>query len=194
MSPAASLLIYSSIGAITPGPNNITCMSNALRMGVKKSIGYNFGVYIGYLVVNTLCLAFSAPLYNSFPFIKPYIQAFGAAYLVWMAFKVIASTGKGAQEALKIPHTFWPSFFFQFMNPKALFYSLSSVAMFILPNYKGWAMPLLLIFIISTIGFICTLVWSFFGLVFQKMFTKYEKSINIIMALLLAYCALSLYL
>jgi hypothetical protein len=38
------------------------------------------------------------------------------------------------------------------------------------------------------------LLWSLFGSVFKMLFSKYAKITNAIMALLLVYCAVSLFL
>lgn len=193
MSNLTSLFVYVSIGAITPGPNNITCMNNGMRMGVRKSLGYNFGVFAGYFIINTLCVVFGSAIYKIFPSLKPYILAAGTAYLLWMAYKVTKSTSHG-NDVENVPHTFWSSFFFQFMNPKAVFYSLTAAAVFITPYYQTLEILLLLSFMNSFIGFAATLIWSVFGSIFQKFFIAHSKLTNIVMALLLVYCAFSLYL
>ena len=43
-------------------------------------------------------------------------------------------------------------------------------------------------------GFVLTLCWSAFGSVFRRLFSQHAKTINTVMALLLVYCAVSLFL
>lgn len=43
------------------------------------------------------------------------------------------------------------------------------------------------------VGFSGTLCWALFGSVFRQLFSKNAKAFNIIMALLLVYCAVSLF-
>ena len=48
--------------------------------------------------------------------------------------------------------------------------------------------------LLAFIGFVFTLCWSLFGSAFKLLFSKYAKITNSIMALLLVYCAVSLFL
>ena len=48
--------------------------------------------------------------------------------------------------------------------------------------------------LLSFIGFLFTLCWAVFGTVFQVLFSTYAKITNIIMAILLVYCAISVLL
>lgn len=47
--------------------------------------------------------------------------------------------------------------------------------------------------LLAFIGFAFTLCWSAFGSVFKLLFSKYAKLMNIAMALLLVYCAISFF-
>ena len=59
-------LIYCFITAYTPGANNLLSMSNAIRLGLRRSIRFNLGILAGFAIVMSVCTAFSATLY-SFP-------------------------------------------------------------------------------------------------------------------------------
>ena len=48
--------------------------------------------------------------------------------------------------------------------------------------------------LLAFIGFLFTLAWSAFGSVFQRLFSRHARLVNTIMALLLVYCAVSLFL
>jgi cysteine/O-acetylserine efflux protein len=47
--------------------------------------------------------------------------------------------------------------------------------------------------LLAFIGFIFTLCWSAFGSAFRLLFSRHTKSVNTIMALLLVYCAATLF-
>lgn len=188
-----AFLSYVSIAAFTPGPNNVTCMNNGIKIGLRKSIGYNFGVWIGYGLMNLATALFGAGLYASFPAAKPYIQWVGAGYLVWLAWQVFRSS-HNSKEAGIVPHTFWPSFFIQFINVKAIFFALTTNSTFVVPYFKGFWVLFLVSFGISFISFISTIVWTLFGSLFEGFLTRHEKLSNALMALLLLYSALMLFL
>lgn len=69
-----------------------------------------------------------------------------------------------------------------------------SMEAYILPFYNG-NYPALFGFamLLAFIGFVFTLCWSAFGSVFKRLFSKHAKLMNTIMALLLVYCAVSLF-
>lgn len=58
----SDFLIYCFITAYTPGANNLLSMSNAVRLGFRKSIRFNFGILAGFSVVMAVCTIFSAAL------------------------------------------------------------------------------------------------------------------------------------
>ena len=48
--------------------------------------------------------------------------------------------------------------------------------------------------LLSGIGFLSTLSWTAFGSAFRRLFTEHARPVNTVMALLLVYCAVSLFL
>ena len=69
-----------------------------------------------------------------------------------------------------------------------------SMEAYILPIYHGQALPLFgFAMLLSFIGFAFTVVWSAFGSAFRILFSRYAKAVNTVMALLLVYCAVSLF-
>jgi len=70
-----------------------------------------------------------------------------------------------------------------------------SMEAYILPYFNGQVYALLgFALLLAFIGFAFTLLWSAFGSVFKWLFSKHAKAVNTIMALLLVYCAVSLFL
>ena len=60
-------LIYCFITAYTPGANNLLAMSNAIRLGFRRSLRFLFGILSGFTAVMLHCTAFSATLYSQLP-------------------------------------------------------------------------------------------------------------------------------
>ena len=70
-----------------------------------------------------------------------------------------------------------------------------SMEAYILPVYQGRALPLAgFALLLAFIGFVFTLCWSAFGSAFKLLFSRHAKLVNILMALLLVYCAASLFM
>ena len=181
------------ITAYTPGPNNIMSMSNASRLGFRKSFPFNLGILAGFVIVMILCTLFSAGLYALIPKIKPFMLVIGAGYMLYLAWKIWKSDSDIHVQDTK-GSTFLSGCLLQFVNPKILIYGITSMSSYILPVYQA---PLILsgfILLLSLVGFSGTVCWAVFGSAFSKIFKEHRKLLNGIMALLLVYCAVSLVL
>ena len=186
-------LSYAIITAVTPGPNNIMSMSNAGRLGFRKSFPFNLGIWAGFSAVMLLCTFFCNTLSEMIPKIKTPMLIVGALYMLWLAWKTFKSPSVPTEDHSR--NGFLSGLALQFINPKIYVYCIVSMEAYILPYYHGnfWALTgfaLLLAFI----GFAFTVLWALFGSVFQMMFSKYSKITNTVMALLLVTCAVSLFL
>lgn len=185
---------YTFLTAYTPGPNNIMAMTNAGRDGFKRSIPFIFGIFTGFIIVMTACAAFTALLYEYIPTIRPFMVWLGAAYILWLAWTIWRDKPSKKKKGVTQANSFIAGMFLQFFNIKIILYGITAMSSYILPNYHGALMIeffALLLSLIGTSGCIC---WAFFGVAFEKLFDQYRKQLNIIMALLLVYCAISLFM
>lgn len=186
-------LSYAIVTAVTPGPNNIMSMSNAGRQGFKKTLPFNFGIWIGFSLVMLMCTFFCNTLSTLIPKIKTPMLFIGAAYILYLAWKTFKSSSVIEEDERH--GSFISGLVLQFVNPKIYIYCIVSMEAYILPYYHGeWDMLIFFALLLAFIGFAFTLLWSLFGSVFKMLFSKYAKITNAIMALLLVYCAVSLFL
>lgn len=188
-----NFLSYAVVTAVTPGPNNIMSMSNAGRLGFRKSFPFNLGIWVGFSVVMLVCTFFCNMLSEIIPKIKTPMLVIGALYMLWLAWKTVKSSS--AIEEKHSQSSFISGALLQFINPKIYIYCIVSMEAYILPYYQGeWLTLIFFALLLAFIGFAFTLCWSLFGSVFKLLFSKYAKVTNLIMAGLLVYCAISLFL
>ena len=193
MFPVSDFLIYCFITAYTPGANNLLSMSNAARLGFRKSVSFNFGITMGFLIVMTVCTLFSSTLYSALPKVKFYMQLLGAAYMLYLAWKVWKTSSDLEVESRK-ESSFLSGMILQFMNPKIYIYAITAMSLYILPLYHSVVALIVFVLILTIIGASGSYVWALFGSAFCRFFTKHTKGVNLVMALHLVYCAVSLYL
>lgn len=187
-----SFLTYAFITAATPGPNNIMSMSNGGRLGFKGALPFNFGVFAGFSAVMLLCTAFCTTLTNLIPAVKTPMLIAGAAYMLHLAWGTFRSSGVIDEDHSR--SGFYAGMLLQFINPKIYIYGIMSMQAYILPFYAGEPLTLALFaLLLAFIGFAFTLCWSAFGSAFRLLFSRHTKIVNTIMALLLVYCAASLF-
>lgn len=184
---------YVFVSNISPGPNAILSMSHAGKFGFKKSVLFNLGVSTGVFVVLLLCGFFSWIIFDIFPALQLIMVWIGAAYILWLAWNTLRSTPDTKSNYSKEKgNLFLKGVVLQFVNPNTILYGITVFSTFILPQYRS---PLILIMFcipLSFASFFCTACWTVFGVVFQKMISKHTKIINTLLAVLLAYCAVSL--
>ena len=187
-----SFLTYTFITAFTPGPNNIMSMTNAGRRGFRRAMPFNFGILTGFTMVMLICTFFCSVLEAVIPVIKTPMLVIGALYMLHLAWATFRSTGISEQEG---KDGYFTALLLQFINPKIYIYGIMSMEAYILPHYQGRPVMLVLFaLLLSGIGFLATLSWTAFGSAFRRLFTQHAKPVNTVMALLLVYCAISLFL
>jgi threonine/homoserine/homoserine lactone efflux protein len=193
------------VANFAPGPNTIIAMSNASLYGFKKSIMFNVGVFFGVFIIFGLSSIFSVALYDFIPSLKSIMAYIGAAYILWLAWQTYKSKPHSEEKMQKRTNTFLSGLLLQFINPSVIIYSLATISTFIVPYYKSVFMLASLSVILAFVGFVGTCCWALFGFVgtccwalfgsiFQKFLVKNYKTVNIIMSILLVYCAVSLIL
>ena len=192
MFPWIPFLTYAVITAATPGPNNLMSMSNGGRLGFRRALPFNFGIWAGFSAVMLLCTAFCSLLSALIPRVRLPMLVLGAAYMLYLAWETL----RGGELTEDHSHSgFWSGLLLQFINPKIYIYGVMSMEAYILPFYQGQALPLLgFSLLLAFIGFAFTLCWSAFGSAFKWLFSKHARVVNLVMALLLVYCAISLFL
>lgn len=187
-----NFLSYAVVTAITPGPNNILSMTHASRVGFRRSFPFHLGVWWGFSLVMLLCTVFCQFLAELIPVIKTPMLIAGALYLLWLAWKTFRSPP--LEGSTSDGGGFLSGFVLQFINPKIYIYCLVSMEAYILPAYQGqWGALVFFALLLAFIGFLFTLCWALFGSLFQLLFSKYARITNTLMALLLVYCAVSLF-
>lgn len=188
-----SFLTYAVITAATPGPNNIMSMSNGVRKGFRGALPFNLGILTGFTIVMVLCTLFCSLLATLIPKIKTPMLILGAGYMLYLAWEIFRSPGLIEEDHSR--SGFLSGLLLQFINPKIYIYCIMSMEAYILPYYSGQPLTLLVFdLLLSFIGFVFTIAWTVFGSVFQTLFSRHARVVNTILALLLVYCAVSLFL
>jgi len=185
---------YAVVSAVTPGPNNIMAMSCAARVGLRKTLPFELGILAGFSLASVLCAVFCASLSAAIPSIQLPMKIFGAMYMLYLAYKII-NTSKNIRERDVAGYGFITGMTLQFVNPKLYVYCIVSMQVYILPYFTGqWAPVLGFALLLAFIGFACTMTWAAFGSSFKIVFVKHAKTTSAVMAMLLLYCAVALFL
>ena len=185
--------IYCLITAYTPGINNLLSMSNAMRLGLRRSIPFLLGILAGFFAVMTVCAFFSTTLFTYLPIIQLPIQICGAGYMIYLAWKTWKSSGN-VQTDTRQETGFLSGMILQFVNPKIYIYAITAMSLYILPVYSSRSSLAAFTLLLTAIGASGSLAWALCGSAFCRFLSKHTKMVNSVMALLLVYCAIALFL
>lgn len=189
-------LTYMLVTAITPGPNNLMSLATAGRLGFRRALPFNFGVLSGLSLVMLGCALGCELLGAALPRIKGPLLVLGAAYMLWLAWKLWRSPALTGAESEAGGHRgrFLTGLMLQFVNAKIYVYAIVSMEAYVLPVFAG--QPLIVAgfaLLLAITGFLSTLCWSGFGSACQLLFSRYARVTNPLMALLLVLCAAALF-
>ena len=81
----------------------------------------------------------------------------------------------------------------QFVNPKGILYGITAFSSFVLPYYDSFMALAVSIGVLSAVAYAGTCFWALFGAVFRRFLQNHHTAANASMALLLVWCAASLY-
>lgn len=182
-------LPYSLVSAYTPGPNTFLAFYSVGQRGWRKGLPVLLGMGGGFLCVSLLCGLLCYQLAVYVPAVAQVLKYVGACYILWLAIHVLRS--KPAEQEGKTAG-FWKSFALQFVNPKVLLYCVTIFTGYVLPVTDSLSALLLTGLFITLIGISGYLAWAAVGGLLQSVLIKYYKPFNLIMALILAYCAVTL--
>ena len=190
--PLANLIdltITCSITVWSPGPNNILLLSTASRYGVRKNMPFMAGIWTGALLVMTLCGLLGQTLITVIPGIQPVMKLIGTAYLLYLAWNTYKRQPPNAATEQKLP-TYLMGFCLQLVNAKMIIHGITMFSSYILPFTQSTPMIFVFVIYFVVMGAIGNLLWAFAGNALNKFYTEHYKCMNLVMALLLVWCAL----
>ena len=178
---------YSFVMSITPGPNNVMLTASGATFGFRKTVPHILGVCAGFSVVLLAVCAGLDALFTRWPDIQTALRWVGAAYLVYLGWRILRSGETRAAESRK-PLTVIEAAGFQFLNPKAWVMTLTAAAVF-LPRELGLLTACAyMVAIMAIVNLPCITVWALFGSSLRGFLAKPagRASFNVVMAVALA--------
>ena len=190
-----SLCLFMFATSCSPGPNNILASYSGFNFGLVKTIPHMFGVIFGF---TTLVIVMNFGLINifkNFPIMQEILIYTGTIFLIYLAYKISFSK-TSSDNSSKSPVRFIETFFFQFLNPKAVIVAIITVTTYVESgknyiNYSLWVIGIAFIFACFSIMF-----WTLLGKFLRKFAAnqKFIKRFNYVMSFLLISCIATFYL
>ena len=190
-----SLSLFMLVTSCSPGPNNIVASYSGFNFGIAKTLPHMCGVIFGFTTLVIIMNFGLINIFKKFPVLQDALKYTGSFFLIYLAYKIAFSKSK-SDESSTNPVKFIETFFFQFLNPKAVIVSIIMVSTYVengdnFLNYSIWVICVAFIFACFSIMF-----WTLLGKFLRKFATneKFIKRFNYVMSFLLVSCIATFYL
>lgn len=187
------LLTFLLITTLTPGPNNLSCISMGVQHGYKRSLVYIIGIVFGIFVQSLIAGFISNKLLNLFPGFETILRLIGAAYIFWLALITFNSKYCSDNNG-EIALGFKEGFFLQFLNPKAIFFVLTVYTAYLQPILGNILLVFLAALLLGLRSFLVNSTWAVFGSAIRRFLSNpvINKVFNGVVSAALIYNAADL--
>ncbi|NQT57729.1 MAG: LysE family translocator [Bacteroidetes bacterium] len=174
---------------ITPGPNNMLITASGTQFGYKRTFPFIIGILVGVISMMALCGMGLGLLFERYPVIQQILKVSGSLYILYLASKLFFKKADAdSADNESEPLSFIQGVLFQYVNPKAYVFSITTVSVY---SIKGELFIPSILFIMGAflcIGLFSISVWAAFGTLLGKYMksAKNGRWINYALALITA--------
>jgi cysteine/O-acetylserine efflux protein len=187
------LLSYVLISSFTPGPANISSSSLGMRYGLRRTVNYQGGLAAGVFIMMLAGGLVSASLLASFPAVEPGLRIIGAAYILYLAYRILRASYAFAERETR-PLGFGHGLLLQLSNPKLVVYAFTVFSSFLAPLAGSATGLVAAALLLAAVSACATSAWALFGAEIKARLpnSRYARWVNIGLALFLVYAAVEL--
>lgn len=127
---AVAFLLFAVVAAVTPGPSNVMLTAAGANAGVLRGLPCLLGVIVGMGLMMFLVPLGLGSLVLAHPLVLRILNWGGAAFLLWLAWKIATSASLDAA-AGGDPVGFVGATLFQWINPKSWLVAASAAGTFL---------------------------------------------------------------
>lgn len=158
----------------TPGPATMALALTGATFGVRKAIGFYFGLLSGLAITIIFTMVGLAAIFSTFPVLKLVFQIIGGLYICFLAYKIAFASALNSNKPDLAPG-FKDGFILNLFNPKPYAAFLSLFSQFLIPHPDS-------VISYTMTGISCFLVvtfinsnWLFLGSLLGPIFTNPTK-------------------
>lgn len=160
MSLLIAMCLFSLTLSISPGPVNMVIVSSGANHGIRRTMPFVSGATIGFTLLLIFVGFWLVQLVRSQPMFLTYLELAGAAFLIYVGYKIAMAPGDISVEHKRTP-TFMEGFVLQWLNPKAWIACASGAALFSDPTTNSTLTIFVVVYFL--ICYASLAVWAVLG-------------------------------
>jgi threonine/homoserine/homoserine lactone efflux protein len=184
-----ALFLFALTTSITPGPNNMMLFASGLNFGFRRTLPHLVGIEAGFFALLVAVGLGLGAVLQAAPMLYWFLKAAGAAYLLYIAWKIATTRRLSEGRISGTPMTFAQAAAFQWVNPKAWVMAVGAMSTYAVA--EGGASTLIPVLIVGAafmaVGVFTASTWAGFGTLLKEWLADPVrlKWFNIAMAVLL---------
>jgi threonine/homoserine/homoserine lactone efflux protein len=183
----APLVLFALAMCLTPGPNVVMVTASAANFGFRRAIPQMLGITLGFAL---LIMAFGlgvAGLIQAEPRLHVALKYLGAAYLLYLAWRITQAGGNSPDSARTRPIGFIEAMLFQWINPKGWVTAIGALAAFTSVEGNMLLQAIAIAGLLAAACFLSVVLWAGFGAAIARFldYPMARRSFNWAMAGLL---------
>jgi threonine/homoserine/homoserine lactone efflux protein len=163
-----ALLTFCVVAGVTPGPNNMMLMASGVNYGVRRTLPHLFGVVFGFALMVALVGVGLDAIFRVAPWSLPAMRWVGAAYLLWLAWRIATSGAVKEGVVAGKPLGALGAAAFQWINPKGWVMAVSALTTYaVSASYATTVAVVALTCLVVSVP--CSGVWVLFGAAMRRL-------------------------
>jgi threonine/homoserine/homoserine lactone efflux protein len=183
----SAFVLFAFVSSITPGPNNTMLLASGVNFGVRRSVPHALGISIGFMLMVLGVGLGLGELFKAWPVLYTVLRYGGAAYLLYLAWKIATSGPMNADTvSRREPLGFWGAAAFQWVNPKAWVMAVGAITTY--TPAQGYVVNVIVIAVVFALVNLPSVgIWVMFGSALRNLLRNRRALVlfNVVMAVLL---------
>jgi threonine/homoserine/homoserine lactone efflux protein len=190
------LILFALAGTATPGPNNVMLTASGASFGFRRTVPHMLGITVGFPVMVMAVGLGLGEVFIRYPQLHLALKYAGAAYLLYLAWRIAQAGGPDEGDATAKPLTFLEAAGFQWINPKAWMLAVSSIPAFTTIGGNYYAELAIIGLVYAAICMPSCAAWCMFGVAIRRLVSSpgAARVVNLLLAATVAASVVLLFI